>query len=264
MTGFLHRLAQRANGTARLVRATTATRLDLGLSLQGDLPPPMAPDRSDEAFTPLHGTQRPAGADEGTARPIRDTREADAATLQPAPPSPSSPSANALHARHTLAQLVRSDSDTMAPTPLANPGSTHAGESRPPPVQPTSSDSRLAQNASDVSANPRARPTLDHHLSRNDMRDAAFRPQPFNADRMPPLLAATERLQQARPPAASAPGSRRVSTPAAGEPTEVHVHIGRIEVTALQQPSAPRKTPRSGRTPMSLDDYLARRKGSVQ
>lgn len=49
-------------------------------------------------------------------------------------------------------------------------------------------------------------------------------------------------------------------TPAATESTtEVHVHIGRIEVTAMQPPATPRPAARTGRPPMSLDEYLARR-----
>ncbi len=44
------------------------------------------------------------------------------------------------------------------------------------------------------------------------------------------------------------------------ETHEVHVHIGRIEVTAVQE-APPRKTRAAPtRTPMSLDEYLARRK----
>jgi hypothetical protein len=42
-------------------------------------------------------------------------------------------------------------------------------------------------------------------------------------------------------------------------PNEVHVHIGRIEVTALAPAAAPAKRP-AARQPMSLDDYLARRR----
>jgi len=41
--------------------------------------------------------------------------------------------------------------------------------------------------------------------------------------------------------------------------TEVHVHIGRIEVTALQESASPKPAARSRRNPMSLDDYLAQR-----
>jgi hypothetical protein len=44
------------------------------------------------------------------------------------------------------------------------------------------------------------------------------------------------------------------------EPNEVHVHIGRIEVTAVAQPAPPkRSTPAPVRGSMSLTDYLAQR-----
>jgi hypothetical protein len=44
------------------------------------------------------------------------------------------------------------------------------------------------------------------------------------------------------------------------EPNEVHVHIGRIEVTAVAQPAPPkRRAPAPVRGSMSLTDYLAQR-----
>jgi len=46
---------------------------------------------------------------------------------------------------------------------------------------------------------------------------------------------------------------------AAGEPTEVHVHIGRIEVTAMPEPAAAAKKPRPpARSTRPLSEYLAR------
>jgi len=45
------------------------------------------------------------------------------------------------------------------------------------------------------------------------------------------------------------------------EPTEVHVHIGRIEVTAVHEPAPPKRTRQPARKPMSLDEYLSRRGG---
>ena len=44
------------------------------------------------------------------------------------------------------------------------------------------------------------------------------------------------------------------------ENTEVHVHIGRIEVTAVHEaaPERPKRPPARG--PMSLDEYLTRRR----
>jgi hypothetical protein len=46
-----------------------------------------------------------------------------------------------------------------------------------------------------------------------------------------------------------------------GEPPEVHVSIGRIELTAATPPSAPKRTRDPARKPMSLEEYLERRAG---
>ncbi|WP_289535822.1 hypothetical protein [Pseudomonas sp. SO81] len=42
---------------------------------------------------------------------------------------------------------------------------------------------------------------------------------------------------------------------------EVHIHIGRIEVTAIQESAPSKRETRKGPAPLSLDDYLAKRKG---
>jgi len=47
------------------------------------------------------------------------------------------------------------------------------------------------------------------------------------------------------------------------EPHEIHVHIGRIEVTALPDAPTVQTKRRRGKTPMSLDDYLARKRGDA-
>jgi hypothetical protein len=44
-----------------------------------------------------------------------------------------------------------------------------------------------------------------------------------------------------------------------GEPSEVHIHIGRIEVTAMHEAAPPRRPPVQKPPPMSLDAYLAKR-----
>ena len=43
------------------------------------------------------------------------------------------------------------------------------------------------------------------------------------------------------------------------EPTEVHIHIGRIEVTAVHEASPQRPKPKARQTAMSLESYLAER-----
>jgi hypothetical protein len=47
---------------------------------------------------------------------------------------------------------------------------------------------------------------------------------------------------------------------AGGDAAEVHIHIGRIEVTAAQEAATPRRRPAPSRAPMSLDAYLDRRR----
>ncbi|MDN0075096.1 hypothetical protein QU481_15530 [Crenobacter sp. SG2303] len=42
-------------------------------------------------------------------------------------------------------------------------------------------------------------------------------------------------------------------------PTEVHVTIGRIEVSAVPATAPEKRAPTERRQPMSLDEYLARR-----
>lgn len=59
-------------------------------------------------------------------------------------------------------------------------------------------------------------------------------------------------------PAAAAPV---VATAPGRQADEVHIHIGRIEVTAVQESAPGPHAPRKGRSPLSLEDYLARRKG---
>lgn len=68
-----------------------------------------------------------------------------------------------------------------------------------------------------------------------------------------PVKAAAGSLQPAARPAAIAPSS--------GEPAEVHVHIGRIEVTTVQPPAPPaRKREGTPRRNVALSDYLAKRR----
>jgi hypothetical protein len=45
---------------------------------------------------------------------------------------------------------------------------------------------------------------------------------------------------------------------ASQEPNEVHIHIGRIEVTAVHEAAAPRRR-RESAPAMTLDAYLAKR-----
>jgi hypothetical protein len=71
-------------------------------------------------------------------------------------------------------------------------------------------------------------------------------PEPLLASAPPPTRPRTNR------PSPTAPL-------VAPEPSEVHVHIGRIEVTALQEAPVAKKAAKPLRPPMSLEQYLAKR-----
>jgi hypothetical protein len=81
-------------------------------------------------------------------------------------------------------------------------------------------------------------------------------------DREPSLL-----IPLAAPHPAAAPATTRwpaMTNPAihaatGGEPSEVHVHIGRIEVSAVHEAAPARRPPAPRPPPMSLDAYLAKR-----
>jgi hypothetical protein len=84
--------------------------------------------------------------------------------------------------------------------------------------------------------------------------EASHTPRPL----MPDVTAATT----GRHPAASrGQVPRRLEAAEAGPP-EVHVHIGRIEVTSVPEPQPQRQEAprRRGKPAMSLEDYLDRRK----
>lgn len=76
-------------------------------------------------------------------------------------------------------------------------------------------------------------------------------------------------LHRPSPPPLKAPDTQARS--AFGQPqsgtesdreTEVHIHIGRIEVTALQEAARPQPRPRERVQPMSLDAYLEQRRNT--
>jgi hypothetical protein len=84
----------------------------------------------------------------------------------------------------------------------------------------------------------------------------------------PPVATAPHRVAEVSPAASMPGGASRISprvearplTPPAEEPVEVHVHIGRIEVNALQAtPAARQDRAAAARPTLTLSEYLARR-----
>jgi hypothetical protein len=79
---------------------------------------------------------------------------------------------------------------------------------------------------------------------------------------MPTLLPPTPDTSLTfRPGVAALDRPNATHTGAVEETTEVHVHIGRIEVIAVHEPAPAKPAAARRPAPMSLDDYLAKRHG---
>ncbi|MBS0466384.1 MAG: hypothetical protein JSS31_02265 [Proteobacteria bacterium] len=251
MSGLLQRLAARATGNAWALQSDA--RLPFA-TVPGM--PDMPETQGVEPLAPVEPLELPAFL--GTPK----TREG-AAMPQPVPPLAATgvqePTAQA--ARIQARQMAEAVASTTAPKgqpipvalpPLQEqhpepprlhdkmqpeiPAMAHATVPRLAPLVPT-------VEAGETHGDP---PPL---LTAGQMRSAAAaRPQQGLAPHpaAPHAPHALTPLQQAAPPAA--------------EPAEVHIHIGRIEVTAITQPQAPRRAARETPEPLSLDAYLARRK----
>jgi hypothetical protein len=81
----------------------------------------------------------------------------------------------------------------------------------------------------------------------------------------PPLIPSAAGGEAARDPAAPSPGDRKgillrpAAVPPAGAAPEMHVHIGRIEVTTVREAAPARARPPARQPPRSLAAYLATR-----
>lgn len=85
-------------------------------------------------------------------------------------------------------------------------------------------------------------------------RESALRPE-----KTPSRQTSTALTQAPRPHSRSEIATRRPSADAEPAP-EVHIHIGRIELTAVSPSTAPRRESAPTKKPMSLDEYLQRRR----
>ena len=90
------------------------------------------------------------------------------------------------------------------------------------------------------------------------------RTSPVSSSPNSPALSEPHNLREIR--ASASPqnnrgaGSTRPAQPQ-HEPDEIQIHIGRIEVTAVQPAATPRPAPKERNKSVSLDEYLSRRNG---
>ncbi len=112
---------------------------------------------------------------------------------------------------------------------------------------------------------PGSRTASSHQSTQGPDTDPHDRPWPVPAavPAVEPLLPRTRSAPAPdRPyPAASRPDRAGDAPGAVQETTEVHISIGRIEVTAVHEPAPARPAAPRRTAPLSLDEYLAKRHG---
>lgn len=236
MTGLLHRLAARANGTAWTVRADA--RLPFG-----------AP-----AFREGEGE----GAWD-TGAPARSPHRPATSTMPAAASSP-------MHEHPTAAVQPAAPPALLAAAQAARSPALPATPAAPPPQALRMPGVHAQTPASQSSAHGTLQPSAmvaTHDAATRATQAVPPQPAPEASDTPSPLLPPL-RAEPGRPrTAATVPptGSRTtaVAQPAPARDTEVHIHIGRIDVTAVHEAPKPRPRPRERAQPVSLDAYLAKR-----
>ncbi len=249
-SGLLQRLGARATGHAWTVHSDARLPFAAPLALEA---PTEAPDGAQDTMP--HATRTPLPTNHGTARP---------ATTQRAPAQPSAPAP-----WPTEADTREHRADAAGHHPSAPAQADRKGPFAPPawPIPPAPS-ATPALDAQPHPAHPR------QPMTQQTMAARATPPRPAERRADPPLatepstepptlMPATPRahtLAGQRAPGLPMPGHRSAPSATPAVATEVHVHIGRIEVTALHAPAPPARPARERAQPVSLDTYLARKK----
>lgn len=245
MSGLLTRLGAQATGHGWAVRSDVRLPFVPGQPMAR----PTLEDTTDRAIAMDPGDER--AASQGTV-----ARSAPRSRPQPTTAPETAHTAYTAHTAHPPRPGTAWAGDPTSPSarePLPPP---MAAVEPPPAVLPTPLLPPHKTPAPQVSP---ARMALAPHEQR-----------PTTGDLPPALLTAQppapQRHRASLPRTASAtvsgsPFAQPQSAVASGGETEVHIHIGRIEVTALQEAPPPKPVTRERAQPMSLETYLDRRKG---
>ena len=222
-------------------------------------------------------TSHPWDQLEPAGQPERNHTVAEAPALRPEPPAallrpPAPQISNAATVEETAAALAPQIPPLLIQTQAL--GVETASVRRPPPIMPAApapaapSQSILTQQPPIERAAPRDAP-----MERAAPRDAEEASDSFRLmapasrgsahDAIPSSAfsptSGAGRVQAAHPTLLARPSVRsQIAERAQAEATEVHVSIGRIEITAMQTPMPPKRKP-AAKPPRSLDDYLAQR-----
>jgi hypothetical protein len=253
VNGLLHRLAARATGT------TVQVRSDARLPFGG-----ITPRRGDLLDT----------AEQASASDVRaPVSSASMASVQPHDElqsgTPAPTTAPSLHQRPARR------ADTLPWVAQTEPGDVHAIQPTAAPLAERSTSQNLTQLLVDGVSGEAAYATTLQAASRHepDSRSVAAHAHEALIDGTarfighPSLLMPlTDSTRSPVSPIGAAGAPRQPAgltfsahAIASDEPNEVHIHIGRIEVTAVHEAAPARRRATATPPPMSLDSYFAKR-----
>jgi hypothetical protein len=244
MTGFLQRLAERAMGVSRPARAASAAPF-------APLTEAVGEETAAEIRPGPESASAPSPVARGSATTVMRSIEPLTTGAQPSPSAPAAPTPSLVAELTTLKQMTAPP--LIAPAPAAMPSPPSPG-TEAAAARETVPEVRAARpDFAGLPASEVRLPRLpnEHVENAHPLQSAP-----------PPLLASTSDSPSAfrvATPGGAATADRR--TQAVEETTEVHVHIGRIEVTAVHEPAPAKPAAARRPAPMSLDEYLARRLG---
>jgi hypothetical protein len=230
MSAWLHHLVAQSRGGERAVRPATSARRAPAFTANGDVPSIDSEAWVAAPATPARGndTRLPEPRlERGSTVPDGDADGRRFAPSERAPPGP-----RTMHrdgAEDVVAQPVRS-------APRRPPGTEDAVPRRDARNR-SSEDERAPDRTAHAGATGDDTPRVHRETS-----NATIRPS------LPARVAASIRAATALEAPAPLP--------------DVHIHIGRLELTALTAAPAPRRERSApAHRPMSLDEYLRRRNG---
>lgn len=249
MNGFLQRLAARATGQATPIHAAaispyTAAAIPWGEAL---------PLREEASVAP--------GVEPG-ARALSRVSVVVAQALN----RPDTPDVDGVPGSVPARQMGTQDAIHVEPEFAAPPGAVPSTATPPDVVAPSVRRDaiRLARASTVVPA------AQDAH--QRSFHEKALMPTAHRQDELselnPASATAPEPLLPFSPPPAMSPSGAPLAQALVRqarhgtlveETTEVHVSIGRIEITAMHETPAPRRPAPQANKPMSLDEYLAKR-----
>ena len=251
MNGFLRRLAARATGQETPIHAAAISPYAASTIPWGEA----LPLREEAAVAP--------GAEPG-ARALSRVPAVVAQALN----RPVASDVDGVPGSVPARRMGTQDAIHVEPEFAAPPGATPSTATPPDAVAPSARRDaiRLARASTAVPAAQDAHQRSFHEkalMPAADRQDELSELSPASATAPEPLLPFSPPQAMLPSGAPRAPALVRQARPGTGtlveETTEVHVSIGRIEITAMHETPAPRRPAPQANKPMSLDEYLAKR-----